>query len=160
MPELREEGKGGAGASIGGCFLGRRSRLPSAHQHGIARRDARQGTEVRGLNDAATILYEIYMLRFAAQRLLEHHQQANWRDQKDAWVYLEARASATTDDVRANATFCVDNLAQLTMQPEQIPILRRTILSLAVQGSVVTENSVRSEITGVPISREIMWLPR
>lgn len=42
------------------------------------------------LNHADTILYEIYMLRFAAQRLLEHHQQANWRDQKDAWVYLEA----------------------------------------------------------------------
>lgn len=42
------------------------------------------------LNHADKILYEIYMLRFTAQRLLEHHQQANWRDRKDAWVYLEA----------------------------------------------------------------------
>jgi hypothetical protein len=42
------------------------------------------------LTDADTILYEIYMLRFTAQRLLEHHQEANWPDEKDAWVYLEA----------------------------------------------------------------------
>ena len=41
-------------------------------------------------NHADTILYEIYMLRFAAQRLLEHHQQEDWSDPKDAWVYLEA----------------------------------------------------------------------
>src|SRR5215469_13114318 len=38
------------------------------------------------LNHADTVLYEIYMLRFAADRL----KGEQWDDQKDAWVYLEA----------------------------------------------------------------------
>jgi hypothetical protein len=38
------------------------------------------------LNHADTILYEIYMLRFAADRL----KREQWDDQKDAWAYLEA----------------------------------------------------------------------
>jgi hypothetical protein len=38
------------------------------------------------LDHADTVLYEIYMLRFATQRLVE----SNWKDPKDAWVYLEA----------------------------------------------------------------------
>jgi hypothetical protein len=37
-----------------------------------------------------TVLYEIYMLRFAAGRLLEGQTKGYWRDEKDAWVYLEA----------------------------------------------------------------------
>jgi hypothetical protein len=37
-----------------------------------------------------TALYEIYMLRFAAGRLLEGQTKGYWRDEKDAWVYLEA----------------------------------------------------------------------
>jgi hypothetical protein len=38
------------------------------------------------LTHSDTILYEIYMLRFAAGRLVE----SMWRDEKDAWVYLES----------------------------------------------------------------------
>lgn len=38
------------------------------------------------LNHADTVLYEIYMLRFAADRL----KREQWDDQKDAWAYLEA----------------------------------------------------------------------
>src|SRR5215469_1081441 len=38
------------------------------------------------LNHADTVLYEIYMLRFAADRL----NREQWDDQKDAWAYLEA----------------------------------------------------------------------
>src|SRR5215469_6725478 len=38
------------------------------------------------LNHADTILYEIYMLRFAADRL----KRERWDDEKDAWAYLEA----------------------------------------------------------------------
>jgi hypothetical protein len=38
------------------------------------------------LNHSDTILYEMHMLRFAAKRLIE----ANWRDEKDAWAYLES----------------------------------------------------------------------
>jgi hypothetical protein len=38
------------------------------------------------LNHADTILYEIDMLRFSAGRLRE----ANWREARDAWVYLES----------------------------------------------------------------------
>lgn len=37
------------------------------------------------LNDADTVLYEIYMLRFAAKRL----QRERWEEPQDAWVYLE-----------------------------------------------------------------------
>jgi hypothetical protein len=37
------------------------------------------------LNDADTVLYEIYMLRFAAKRLL----RKQWEESQDAWVYLE-----------------------------------------------------------------------
>jgi hypothetical protein len=37
-----------------------------------------------------TVLYEIYMLRFTAARLLEGQTKGYWRDEKDAWVYLEA----------------------------------------------------------------------
>lgn len=37
------------------------------------------------LNDADTVLYEIYMLRFAAKRLLREQ----WEEAQDAWVYLE-----------------------------------------------------------------------
>jgi len=40
----------------------------------------------RKLNDLYTVAYEIDMLRFAAGRLLE----SNWKDERDAWVYLEA----------------------------------------------------------------------
>jgi hypothetical protein len=42
------------------------------------------------LNHSDTVLYEIYMLRFAAARLLEGQTKGYWRDEKDAWVYLEA----------------------------------------------------------------------
>lgn len=38
------------------------------------------------LNHADTVLYEIYTLRYAAERL----RQEQWDDQKDAWAYLEA----------------------------------------------------------------------
>jgi hypothetical protein len=38
------------------------------------------------LNHADTVLYEIYMLRFAADRL----KREQWDDQKDAWAHLEA----------------------------------------------------------------------
>ena len=38
------------------------------------------------MNHADTILYEIYMLRFAADRL----KREQWDDQKDAWAHLEA----------------------------------------------------------------------
>jgi len=38
------------------------------------------------LTHSDTILYEMYMLRFAAKRLVE----SEWKDKKDAWVYLEA----------------------------------------------------------------------
>lgn len=41
------------------------------------------------LNHADTILYEIYMLRFAADRL----KREQWDDQKDAWAYLEAHTA-------------------------------------------------------------------
>jgi len=37
------------------------------------------------LNDADTVLYEIYMLRFAAKRLVRER----WEEPQDAWVYLE-----------------------------------------------------------------------
>ena len=37
------------------------------------------------LNHADTILYEIYMLRFSAGRLIREH----WEESQDAWVYLE-----------------------------------------------------------------------
>jgi hypothetical protein len=42
------------------------------------------------LSHSDTVLYEIYMLRFAAARLLEGQTKGYWRDEKDAWVYLEA----------------------------------------------------------------------
>lgn len=42
------------------------------------------------LSHSDTVLYEIYMLRFAAGRLLDGHTKDYWRDEKDAWVYLEA----------------------------------------------------------------------
>ena len=42
------------------------------------------------LNHSDTVLYEIYMLRFAAARLLEGQKKGYWRDEKDPWVYLEA----------------------------------------------------------------------
>src|SRR5271165_944931 len=38
------------------------------------------------LNHADTILYEIYMLRFTARRLVRE----KWEESEDAWVYLEA----------------------------------------------------------------------
>src|ERR1700691_322997 len=38
------------------------------------------------LNDADTVLYEIYMLRFAAKRLVRERGE----EPQDAWVYLEA----------------------------------------------------------------------
>jgi len=38
------------------------------------------------LNDADTVLYEIYMLRFSARRLVREQ----WEEPQDAWVYLEA----------------------------------------------------------------------
>lgn len=37
------------------------------------------------LNDADTVLYEIYMFRFAAKRLVRE----TWEEPQDAWVYLE-----------------------------------------------------------------------
>jgi hypothetical protein len=37
------------------------------------------------LNDADTVFYEIYMLRFAAKRLVRER----WEEPQDAWVYLE-----------------------------------------------------------------------
>jgi hypothetical protein len=37
------------------------------------------------LNDADTVLYEIYMLRFDAKRLVRER----WEEPQDAWVYLE-----------------------------------------------------------------------
>jgi hypothetical protein len=38
------------------------------------------------LDHADTVLYEIDMLRYASGRLIE----GNWKDPRDAWVYLEA----------------------------------------------------------------------
>jgi hypothetical protein len=38
------------------------------------------------LNDSYTVAYEIDMLRFAAEKLLE----SDWKCERDAWVYLEA----------------------------------------------------------------------
>jgi len=41
------------------------------------------------LTHADTILYEVYMLRFSIRRLMQHDEQGDWEDQKDAWGYLE-----------------------------------------------------------------------
>jgi hypothetical protein len=42
-------------------------------------------SRIKKLGHADTVLYEIYMLRLAAARLL----QGTWIDSMDAWVYLE-----------------------------------------------------------------------
>lgn len=43
-------------------------------------------------------------------------------------------------DLFARAHFSINHLATITTQPEQIPALRRTILSLAVRGQLVSQN--------------------
>lgn len=43
-------------------------------------------TRLNKLSHSDTILYEIYMLRFACRRLIREH----WEEERDAWVYLES----------------------------------------------------------------------
>jgi len=43
-------------------------------------------TRINKLSHSDTVLYEIHMLRFTCDRLIE----SDWKNERDAWVYLES----------------------------------------------------------------------
>jgi len=67
-------------------------------------------------------------------------REAN-RDRLTTASLARLTAPKTTEkEFRAHAGFALDNLDQLTGRPEQIKLLRQTILNLAVRGKLVEQN--------------------
>jgi len=68
-------------------------------------------------------------------------QRETTRDRLTTASLARLTAPHTTEkEFRAHAGFALDNLDQLTGRPEQIKLLRQTILNLAVRGKLVEQN--------------------
>jgi len=68
-------------------------------------------------------------------------QRETTRDRLTTASLARLTAPETTEkEFRAHAGFALDNLDQLTGRPEQIKLLRQTILNLAVRGKLVEQN--------------------
>jgi type I restriction enzyme S subunit len=67
------------------------------------------------------------------------NERESRRERLAAATHHHINNGANSEALRKHSYFYVNHLPQLTAQPEQIPALRRTILSLAVRGQLVPQ---------------------
>lgn len=67
-------------------------------------------------------------------------ERESQRDRLTAASHHYLNDGANAEGFRKHSHFCLNHFPCLTTRPEQIPALRRTILSLAVRGQLVPQN--------------------